>query len=183
MRSGTSPTFKQTLVRLASVARLRWRARKPTPHLFWPHLVFTVRHIQAANATAGTLGATYGPFIFLHANAQHFAGVLIHEQQHVRQWWWSLLGLTGSAMLLFFVVTGDVHFFASQLFGFLGTSLVWRLPQVSEWVEVDASRQELRYFDCHPEIAWHLAERLSYCYGFGTPQRLYRRLVRGTPLE
>lgn len=153
--------------------------------LYWPHWTLVSDRIVASIPTQGVvLGLAIGPFIVLRTDTVRFQGILVHEQQHVRQWWWYtltsyplLLGL-GEVLDWRWLIEGALV--VSQL----AAGALSRLPWVVQWIEIDAHRRELRLFGYPPEMAWHLSRSIHARYDLNmTVPEVHAALIKGTPLE
>ena len=161
---------------------VRFVLKPPFGVMFWPHAVFVSRGLtEHMNA----LGVAYGPLIFLHPAYKQYEGLLLHEQQHVKQWW-HCVAISFSVFLLIKYLVGGVIgwpvllFFSMLTFNFLLRGKMFRLR-----CEIDACRQELMFFRYSPAVAQRLVDRLNLDdYKFGVRRDIiYADLVKGTPLE
>ncbi len=153
--------------------------------LYWPHWILVSDRIVASTSSRGTaLGVAIGPFIVLRSDTVRYQGILVHEQQHVRQWWYYtlisyplLLGL-GEALTWRWLIEGALVI--SQV----AAGALSRVPWVVKWLELDAHRRELRLFGYQPEMAWHLSRSIHANYGLSmTVPKIHTALIKGTPLE
>ncbi len=110
---------------------VRFVLKPPFGVMFWPHAVFVSRGLtEHMNA----LGVAYGPLIFLHPAYKQYEGLLLHEQQHVKQWWHCVAisflvfllikylvgGVIGWQLLLFFSMFTFNLLLRGKMFGGLG---------------------------------------------------------------
>lgn len=149
--------------------------------LLWPHMVIVARGALVRN---GPLAGAVGPFILLHPDVKQYRAVLIHEQQHVRQWWYTtLLSLPVIATLEFSLVA-DPSWLRVVVLAALMFHLLSKCRAFRRWAEINACRRELAFFGYSNAIAVRLANRLRYAYDLDDNwDLLYTDLVKTIRLQ
>ncbi len=105
----------------------------------WPHLLFFTDRVPD-----GFAGVTNGPVIQIRPTHRDDVGLLMHELEHVRQFW--LFGLfgVGVALALFWAALPPLQAAAAALAGMALHPVLYRLvPRYRLWAEVQAYVQQL----------------------------------------
>ena len=153
-----------------------------TDRLYWPHWVFISPRVVIPGGHG--LGAAYGPFIVLQTGAAQYLGVLVHEQQHVRQWWYFTLITYPILWGLIMLLGGGINPIVVLYFDWLLYRLAMRSRPVKSWAEIDAHRRELRLYGYPEDMARSMSHSIHAAYELGLePNEIYTRLVKGTPLQ
>lgn len=105
----------------------------------WPHLVIVTDRVPD-----GFAGVTNGPLIRIRPTHRNDVGLLMHELEHVRQFW--LLGMigVGVSLGLSWAVLPLLQAVAAAAAGMALHPVLYRLvPRYRLWAEVQAYLQQL----------------------------------------
>ena len=134
-----------------------------------PHLV-----IYADSVPSHMAGKANGPIISIHTNYKGNTGVLMHELEHVKQWWaFVLISAVVAAWLLY---VGEVYWFFAFLPGAAAHSLLYAMcAPYRLWSEVRAYRVQARHYTDDRTASFAYA--ISSAYGLDITQEEALKLL------
>jgi hypothetical protein len=104
-----------------------------------PYLAF-----YSDDVPSNMAGKANGPIISIHTRFKGDKGTLMHEREHVKQWWfWVLLSGIAAAWLFY---TGEPYWFFAFLPGIGAHSLLYAMvAPYRQWCEVQAYKVQASY--------------------------------------